>query len=597
MKEGLMEAFVKGGAFLIESISPEEVFTPEEFNEEQLLIAKAVTEFVEGEIHPVSEEIEEKKEGLLVSLLKKAGELGFLSADIPEEYGGQDLDKVSSLLLWEKMAQAGGSFMATFGTQTGIGSLPIVFFGTPEQKRRYLPGLATGKIIGAYALTEPEAGSDALNAKTTATLSPDGKYYILNGQKQFITNAGIADLFTTYAKVDGTKFTAFIVERNYEGVSLDEEENKMGVKGSSTRGVIFSDVKVPVENVLGEIGKGHIVALNVLNMGRFALGAGNLGGCKRALQESISYAKKRVQFGKPIAEFGLIRHKIAEMAILCYIMESMVYRTGGLTDRILKPIDRHAEDVGKQMAEGIEEYNIEDSINKVFCSEMAGYIVDEAVQIHGGYGYIHDYPVERGYRDARINRIWEGTNEINRLLIVDMLTKRAMKGRLPVLAAAQKVAGELLSLRPKVESDDGKLTLQQEMVEMSKKISLLVTGAAVQKYMMKLAEEQELLGLISDMVIQVFAMESGLLRAMKTMKRVGDERAQIQKAMAKVFINDAFDRLEGYAKRALAGIAEGDTLRTQLSALKKLTRFTPVNTIALRREIADHVIKVGRYPF
>ncbi len=592
-----MEEFVKGGAFLIESIPPQEVFTPEDFNEEQLLIAKAVTEFVEGEIHPVSEEIEEKKEGLLVSLLKKAGELGFLAADIPEEYGGQDLDKVSSLLLWERMAQAGGSFMATFGTQTGIGSLPIIFFGTPEQKRHYLPGLATGKIIGAYALTEPEAGSDALNAKTTATLSPDGKYYILNGQKQFITNAGIADLFTTYAKVDGTKFTAFIVERNYEGVSLDEEENKMGVKGSSTRGVIFSDVKVPVENVLGEIGKGHIVALNVLNMGRFALGAGAVGGAKRAMQEAVSYAKKRVQFGRPIAEFGLIKHKIAEMAILSFMMESMVYRTGGLTDRILKPIDRHAEDVGMQMANGIEEYNIEDSINKIFCSEMAGYIVDEAVQIHGGYGYIRDYPVERGYRDARINRIWEGTNEINRLLIVDMLTKRAMKGRLPVLAAAQKVAGELLSLRPKVESDDGRLTLQQEMVEMSKKITLLVTGAAVQKYMMKLAEEQELLGLISDMVIQVFAMESGLLRAMKTMGRFKDERAQIQKAMAKVFIQDAFDRLDLYAKRALAGIAEGDTLRTQLSALKKLSRFTPVNSIALRREIADHVIKVGRYPF
>lgn len=592
-----MEAFVKGGSFLIESIPPQEVFTPEDFNEEQLLIAKAVTEFVEGEIHPVSEEIEEKKEGLLVSLLKKAGELGFLAADVPEEYGGQDLDKVSSLLLWEKMAQAGGSFMATFGTQTGIGSLPIIFFGTPEQKKRYLPGLATGKIIGAYALTEPEAGSDALNAKTTATLSPDGKYYILNGQKQFITNAGIADLFTTYAKVDGTKFTAFIVERTYEGVSLDEEENKMGVKGSSTRGVIFSDVKVPVENVLGEIGKGHIVALNVLNMGRFALGAGAVGGAKRAMQEAVSYAKKRIQFGKPIAEFGLIKHKIAEMAIQAFIMESMVYRTGGLTDRILKPIDRHAEDVGMQMANGIEEYNIEDSINKIFCSEMAGYIVDEAVQIHGGYGYIHDYPVERGYRDARINRIWEGTNEINRLLIMDMLTKRAMKGRLPVLAAAQKVAGELLSLRPKVESDDGKLTLQQEMVEMSKKITLLVTGAAVQKYMMKLAEEQELLGLISDMVIQVYAMESGLLRAMKTMGRPMEEKGQIQKAMAKVFIQDAFDRLDIFAKRALAGIAEGDTLRTQLSALKKLSRFTPVNTIALRREIADHVIKVGRYPF
>ncbi len=592
-----MEAFVKGGAFLVESIPPGEVFTPEDFNEEQLLIARAVTEFVEGEIHPVSEEIEEKKEGLLVSLLKKAGELGFLAADIPEEYGGQDLDKVSSLLLWEKMAQAGGSFMATFGTQTGIGSLPIVFFGNPDQKRRYLPKLATGEIIGAYALTEPEAGSDALNAKTTAVLSPDGKYYILNGQKQFITNAGIADVFTTYAKVDGDKFTAFIVERNYDGVSLDEEENKMGVKGSSTRGVIFSDVKVPIENVLGEIGKGHVVALNVLNMGRFALGAGALGGSKRTIQEAVTYAKKRVQFGRPIAEFGLIKQKIAEMAILAFMMESMVYRTGGLTEQILRSIDRKAEDVMMQMAKGIEEYNIEDSINKIFCSEMAGYIVDEAVQIHGGYGYIHDYPVERGYRDVRINRIWEGTNEINRLLIIDMLTKRAMKNRLPLLGAAQKLAGELLSLRPRVEGDDEKLTLQQEMVEMAKKITLLVLGAAVQKYMAKLAEEQELLGLISDMVIQVYAMESGLLRAMKTLEKPMDEKGQIQKAMVKVFVNDAFDRLETYARRALAGVAEGDMLRTQLSALKKLSRFTPVNTIALRRQIADDVIKAGKYPF
>jgi alkylation response protein AidB-like acyl-CoA dehydrogenase len=592
-----MEEFVRGGSFLIESISPQKVFIPEEFSEEQLLIAKAVTEFVEGEIHPVSEEIEEKKEGVLVRLLKKAGELGFLAADIPEEYGGQDLDKISSLLLWEKMAQAGGSFMSTFGTQTGIGSLPIIFFGTPDQKKRYLPRLATGEFIGAYALTESEAGSDALNAKTTATLTPDGKYYILNGQKQFITNAGIADMFTTYAKVDGTKFTAFIVERKYDGVSVDEEENKMGVKGSSTRSVIFSDVKVPVENLLGEIGKGHVVALNVLNMGRFALGAGAVGGCKRAMQEAVGYAKKRVQFGKPIAEFGLIKHKIAEMAIQAFIMESMVYRTGGLTELILQRIDRHAADVGMQMANGIEEYNIEDSINKIFCSEMAGYIVDEAVQIHGGYGYIHDYPVERGYRDARINRIWEGTNEINRLLIMDMLTKRAMKNRLPLLAAAQKLAGELLTLRPKVESDDGKLTLQQEMVDIAKKISLLVTGAAVQKYMMKLAEEQELLGLISDMVIQVYAMESGLLRAMKTVEKYGGERSEIQVAMVKVFVNDAFDRLDILAKKGFAAIAEGDILRTQLSALKKLTRFTPVNTIALRRKIADYTIKVGKYPF
>jgi alkylation response protein AidB-like acyl-CoA dehydrogenase len=594
-----MEQFVKGGAFLVESISPQEVFTPEDFNEEQRLVAKAVTEFVVGEVQPVADDIEEKKEGLLLGLLKKAGELGFLGADIPEEYGGQDLDKVSSLLVWEKMAQGGGSFMASFGAHTGIGSLPIVFFGNKDQKRRYLPRMATGEIIGAYALTEPEAGSDALNSKTTAVLSPDRKYYILNGQKQFITNAGIAGTFITYAKVDGDKFTSFIVERNLEGVSLDEEENKMGVKGSSTRGVIFSDVKVPIENLLGEIGRGHIVALNVLNIARFSLGAGCLGGAKSALQEAVSYAKKRIQFGRPIAEFGLIRHKISEMAVRTFVSESMVYRTGGLTDLILRRIDRQAEDVGIQMARGIEEYNIEDSINKIYCSEMAGYVVDEAVQIHGGYGYIHDYPVERGYRDERINRIWEGTNEINRLLIVDMLTKRAMKNRLPVLAAAQKVASELLTLRPKIEMDDGKLTLQMEMVEMSKKIALLVTGAVVQKYMMKLGdpEQEDIVALISNIVIEVFAMESALLRAMKSIEKSEDERSQIQKAMVKVYVNDAFGRVEDFGKQAFAAIAEGDTLRTQLSAFKKLTRFTPVNTIALRREIATSVIKIGKYPF
>ncbi len=594
-----MEQFVKGGAFLLESISPQEVFTPEDYNEEQRLVAKAVSEFVTGEVLPVADDIEEKKEGLLVSLLKKAGELGFLGADIPEEYGGQDLDKVSSLLVWEKMAQGGGSFMASFGAHTGIGSLPIVFFGNKDQKKRYLPKMATGEIIGAYALTEPEAGSDALNSKTTAILSPDKKYYILNGQKQFITNAGIAGTFVTYAKVDGDKFTSFIVERNFEGVSLDEEENKMGVKGSSTRGVIYSDVKVPVENLLGEIGRGHIVALNVLNIARFSLGAGCIGGGKSGLQEAVTYAKKRIQFGKPISDFGLIRQKISEMAIRLFAAESMVYRTGGLTDLILKRVDRQAEDVGLQMARGIEEYNIEDSINKIYCSEMAGYIVDEAVQIHGGYGYIHDYPVERGYRDERINRIWEGTNEINRLLIVDMLTKRAMKNRLPVLAAAQKVASELLTLRPKVESDDAKLTLQTEMVEMSKKIGLLVAGAAVQKYMMKLGdpENEDIVALISNIVIEVFAMESALLRALKSAEKSDSEKSQIQKAMVKVYVNDAFGRVESLAKQAFATIAEGDTLRTQLSALKKVTRFTPVNTIALRRQIADAVIKIGKYPF
>jgi hypothetical protein len=592
-----MEGFVKGGAFLLESISPQEVFTPEEFNEEQRLIAKAATEFIVGEVEPVNEDIEASKEGLLPGLLKKAGELGFLSGDIPEEYDGQALDKVSVILLMEKLAQGGGSFMTAYAVHTGIGSLPIIFFGNKDQKKRYLPKIATGEMISAYALTEPEAGSDALNAKTTAALSPDGKYYILNGQKQFISNAGFADLFVTYAKVDGNKFTSFIVERTFEGVSLDEEENKMGMKGSSTRSVIFSDAKVPVENVLGEVGKGHVVAFNTLNIGRFKLGGGCLGSSKFALQGGVTYAKQRVQFGKPIAEFGLIKHKIAEMAIKSFALESMVYRTAALVDQILKKIDHNAGDAGIQMANGIEEYAIEDSINKVYSSEVLDYIVDETVQIHGGYGYIHDYPIERGYRDSRINRIWEGTNEINRLLIVDMLTKRAMKGRLPVLVAAQKVANELLTLRPKVETDDGKLTLQREMVEMSKKIALLVVGAAVQKYMAKLADEQEILGLISDIIIEVFAMESALLRALKTMEKAGDEKAQIQKAMVRVYVNDGFDRVEGFAKQALSAIAEGDTLRTQLSALKKLTRFTPVNTVALRREVAEYTIKVGRYPF
>ncbi len=591
------KGITKGGGFLLEDIGPDQVFTPEDFNKEQQLIAKAVTDFVAGEIQPVADDIEAKKEGLVPSLLKKAGELGLLSADMPEEYGGQDLDKVSSLLVWEKMGTGGGSFQAAFGAQTGIGSLPLVFFGSQDQKRRYLPKMATGEFIAAYALTEPEAGSDALNAKTTATLSPDGKYYILNGQKQFITNAGIADTFVTYAKVDGEKFTSFIVERTFPGVSVDEEENKMGMKGSSTRSVIFEDVKVPVENLIGEVGRGHVVALNVLNMARFSLGAGCLGGAKTALQEAVTYAKQRVQFGRPLAEFGLIKQKIGEMAIRAFIMESMIYRTGGLTEQALRPIDRHAADVGMQMAKGIEEYAIEDSINKIFCSENAGYVVDEAVQIHGGYGYIHEYPVERGYRDERINRIWEGTNEINRLTIVDMLVKRAMKNRLPVLDAAQKVANELPTLKLKVQVDDGKLGMQQEMVEVAKKIALLVTGAAVQKCMMQLPEEQEIMGLLSDMAIEVFAMESGLLRALKKTAKSTDEKAQIQKAMVKVFVNGAFARLESYARGVFAAIAEGDALKQQLSALDKITAFTPVNAIALRREVAHYTIKLGRYPF
>ena len=588
---------VKGGEFLIESISPQKVFTPEDFTEEQRLIARAATEFAVGEVQPHMEDIEAQKEGLLPSLLKKAGELGFLSGDISEEYGGQELDKVSVTLVTEKLTQGGGSFMASYGVHAGVGSLPIILFGNRDQKTRYLPKLATGEMIAAYALTEPEAGSDALSGKTTATLSPDGKYYVLNGQKQFITNAGFADLFITYAKVDGDKFTSFIVERNFQGVSVGEEEDKMGIKGSSTRSVIFTDAKVPVENVLGKVGRGHVVAFNSLNIGRLKLAGGCVGSTKIGLQNAVTYAKQRVQFAKPIAEFGLIKHKIAEMTIRIFTLESMVYRTADLVDQILQRVDHRAEDAIIQMANGIEEYAIEDSINKVYSSEMMDYIVDEALQIYGGYGYIHDYPAERHYRDSRISRIVEGTNEINRLLVMDMLIRRAVKNRLPILAAAQKVANELVTLRPAVEMDDGKLTLQKEMVEMAKKIALFVTGAAVQKYMMKLADEQEVLALISEMVIEIFAMESALLRALKTMEKGGDEKFQLQRTMTKVYVNDALERVERCAKQTLSAIAERDTLRTQLFALKKLTRFTPVNTVILRREIADAVIKAGKYPF
>jgi alkylation response protein AidB-like acyl-CoA dehydrogenase len=589
--------YVKGGEFLIESISAREIFTPEDFTEEQRLIGEAATEFAVGEVQSQREDIESQKEGLLPSLLKKAGELGFLSGDIPQEYGGQELDKVSVILMMEKLSQGGGSFMASYGVHTGPGSHPIIFFGNKDQKARYLPKIATGEMIAAYALTEPGSGSDALSARTTATLSADGKYYILNGQKQFITNAGIADLFVTYAKLEGEQFTSFIVERNFDGVSVGEEENKMGIRGCSTRSVIFSDVHVPVENVLGKIGRGHVVAFNTLNIGRLNLGAGCAGSTKVVLQEAVTYAKKRVQFGQPIAEFGLIKHKIAEMAIRIFTLESVVYRTAALLDRILQRIDPHAEDVGVQMAKGIEEYAIEDSITKVYSSEMMNYIVDEAVQIHGGYGYIHDYPVEQHYRDSRMSRIVEGANEINRLLIMDMLTKRAMANRLPIFEVAQDAAKELLTLRPAVEMDDGKLTLQKGMVERAKKIVLFMADAAVRKYMMKLVDEQEVLGLISDMVIEIFAMESALLRARKTMERAVDEKFQLQRAMTKVYVNDAFDRVKGCAKQILSAVAEPETLGARWSDFRKWTAFTPVNTVMLRREIADAVIKVGRYPF
>ncbi len=587
-------SIIKGGSFIIENITPDQVFTPEDFTEEHRMIAKTTADFTEGEVAPLVEELEQQKEGLIRGLMQKAGELGLLGADVAEKYDGGELGKVGSSLITENTVK-GGAFTVAHAAHTGIGTLPIVFFGTEAQKQKYLPGLATGELIASYCLTEPSSGSDALGAKTKAVLSADGKYYILNGTKQFITNAGFADVFIVYAKVDGEHFTAFIVDRDTPGLSLGPEEKKMGIKGSSTRPVILEDARVPVENVLGEIGKGHVVAFNILNIGRYKLGAACIGSSKYALEVSIQYALERKQFGRPIADFGMIRSKLAKMATRIYVGESMVYRNAGLLDDILSGIDQSSADAGRQAAKGIEEYAIECSINKVFASEVLDFVTDEAVQIHGGYGFIQEYPVERMYRDSRINRIFEGTNEINRLIIPSTLLRKGMKGELPLLAAAQKVMGDVLSAAQPV--DEGlPLGLEKSLVDRAKKISLLFAGVAAQKLGNKLAEEQEILGNLADAIIEIFAMESVVLRTEKALAREG-ERAQVKAKMARLYCYEAFQRVESLARETLAAVEQGDTLRTQLSAVKKLARVNPVNTIGLQRDIADRVIADGRYNF
>jgi alkylation response protein AidB-like acyl-CoA dehydrogenase len=585
----------KGGEFLLVDALPEEVFTPEDFDKEQVLIAKSAEEFGVGELVSRREELKDLNPDLLKELIKKAGELGFLGADMPEVYEGTELDKVSATLITEHISQGITGFSVTYGVQTGIGSLPIVLFGTPKQKEQYLPRLATGEMIGAYALTESEHGSDALTAEATAVLSEDGEFYILNGQKQFITNAGFADLILTYAQVDGAQFTSFIVERAWDGVSVDEEEKKMGMHGASTRSVIFQDVKVPVENVLGEVGRGHIVALNTLNVGRYKLAAFNVGGAKALIAEGVKYAKNRVQFGKAICEFGLIKHKIAEMIIKTYVTESMVYRTAGLLDLTLEGIDPTKEDAGQKTGEALRTYALECSINKVYGSEMLEFAADECVQIMGGYGYIKDYPVEGAYRDSRINPIWEGTNEINRLVIVDTIMRSAMKGELPLLEVIKGLTEELMTYRPSMSVEEGILEEEKKMVAMAKKIALLAAGAATQKHMEKLEGEQEIVALIADMIIEIFAMESALLRALKKLQKEGEDKAKIHIAATRVYINDTFPQLDLMARQILAAIAEGEELRTQLMGLKKFTRYTPISTIALRREIAENVIPIARY--
>jgi alkylation response protein AidB-like acyl-CoA dehydrogenase len=565
----------KGGGWLLEA--PEAIYAPEDFDETVREIARTARTFAEREVLPLLERMEHGELELNLDLMRKAGELGLLAVEIPEEYGGLDLPKVVSTVIAEELSGTGG-FSVTYGAHTSIGTLPLVYFGTPEQKAKYLPKLASGEWVAAYCLTEPGSGSDALAAKTRAVLSEDGKHYILNGTKMWISNAGFAQLFTVFAKVDGQHFTAFLVERNTPGLSFGAEERKMGIKASSTRQVFLEDVKVPVENVLGEVGKGHKIAFNVLNVGRYKLGAGAIGGSKRALEMSAKYAKGRVQFGRPIASFGLIQEKLAEMATRIYAGESAVYRTVGLIDEAL---------VGKEGAEavlaGIEEYAVEASIIKVLGSEVLDYVVDEGVQIHGGYGYSADYPIERAYRDARINRIFEGTNEINRLLIPGMLLRRALKGQLPLFQAAQRLQKELLE--PSFEEPEDP---EASYVQNLKKLALMVMGLAALKFGDKVEEEQEVLAAAADILIDTYAAESALLRG----RRLGG----VAGTMARLYLLQALDRAQARAVGVLPRLAEGDDLRLVLSAARRLTKREALDLVALRREVAQAVLEKEGYP-
>lgn len=589
----MSEGIIKGGSFLLGETSFERIYTPEDFTEEQRMIGDTTRDFVKGEVEPQDEEIEGLNYELTVDLIRKAGELGLLGADIPEEYGGIALDKIASALITENMV-GGFSFALSMGAHTGIGTLPIVYYGNKSQKEKYLPQLATGEKIAAYALTEPSSGSDALSAKTVARLSDDRKYYILNGSKIYITNAGFADVFIVYAKIDGEKFTAFIVEKDTPGFSLGPEEKKMGIKGSSTRPLYFEDALVPVENVLGEIGRGHIIAFNILNIGRLKLGVGAVGVGKGAMSEAVAFAKERKQFGSPIVSFPLIREKLARMNIQTYVLESLVYRTVALYEEVMKDIDLTQDDSHRAASSAISEYAVECSINKVLGSEFQSDIVDEAVQIHGGSGFITEYKVERMYRDSRINRIFEGTNEINRLLIPGTIVKKALKGELPLLGASMALQKELTGLMPPMEFTEV-LEREQHMVEVAKKAFLMVGGLALQKYQQSLDKQQEVLAHLADVVMEIYAMESAVLRAQKTLSRYGADKATVQIHCAEVYAHEAFQRIDQLAKQTLATMEEGDLLRTQLSILKKLLRQQPLDTIGRKRLIAEQVVNASGY--
>ena len=584
---------VKGGAFLIEERMPEEIFTPEDFTEEHRMIAETTRQFVDNEVSPRIDELEKHDWKLARELVQKAADLGLIGANIPEEYGGLGLDQTSSALVGENIGRS-ASFATTLGAESGIGLLPIIYFATEAAKQKYLPKISSGELITAYALTEAGSGSDAMAAKATARLSEDGTEYILNGEKMWITNGGFADIFVIFAKVDGDKFSAFIVERQ-PGLTSGAEEHKMGIKGSSTTALVLSDVRTPVENLLGEVGKGHKIAFNILNIGRFKLGAMCVGGMKLMLHDSVRYANERHQFGKSISSFGAIKAKLGEGAIRTWVGESLIYRTLGMIEAGLGAVD--SKDMDARLR-AIEEYAAECSIIKVALSEYCDYVADEMVQIYGGYGYSADYPAERAYRDSRINRIFEGTNEINRMLIPGRLMKSALSGRLALLPAAQALMDEVLTPQmADFDDDESVLATEQKLVKNAKKVALMTLGTAAQKYMMKLGEQQEILMGIADIIMDTYAMESAILRARKLAAAQGEEAAARYLDMTRVFCNDAVERIDAQAKNTLAGMLEGDELRTLLAALRRFTKLQPMNTIVARQRIADEMIAANKYVY
>jgi alkylation response protein AidB-like acyl-CoA dehydrogenase len=585
-----------GGSFLLESRSPAEIFTPEDLNEEQRQIAATAARFAREEIQPAVTDLEAKKPGVMAALMQKAAELGFMAAEIPEEYGGIGADKTTSSLIAEYLSVL-ASFSTAMGAHVGIGTLPLVWYGTEEQKRRYLPKLATCEWIGAYALSEASSGSDAMNIRTRAVLSADGKHYILNGEKHWITNGGIAGLYTVFAKIDGEKFSAFLIERDTPGLSVGAEEHKLGIRGSSTCPLILQDCKVPIENLLGEPGKGHHIAFNVLNMGRLKLGTFCVGGARHALGEMIRYAKERRAFGRPIAELGLIQRKISASAARLYAAECMNYRTIGMIDASLAELESKTHS-SRDVQQRIEEYAVECSILKVYGAEMLTLVADELVATMGGYGYVEEYPAERVYRDARINRIFEGTNEINRLIITGWLMKRAATGKLPLLAAIKRVMDEVTQ-PPSLDGagDSGEpLTREATALDTARRIALFAAGVASQRYMNALEDQQEIMADLADTITQIYALESALLRARK-LADAGRNTSAVAAAMTGLIADDTMAIAEQCARRVLAACAEGDMLRTQLAILRRLARFTPADTVALSRSVANACIAADKYPF